>query len=286
LALPLFKRSKTEENPQAEMGFIDHLEILRWHLVRSAIAVVLVAIVIFINIDWFFDTIILGPLRSDFWTYDTLCRWGQYLHLGKALCMPYPQINMQVTAFGSQFMSSITIAILGGFIIAFPYVFYEFWRFIKPALSDKEVKRTRGAIFWVTFFFLLGLSFGYFLLAPFTFSFLSNFKLGVLKAIETKPTLDDYLDNMINILIGTGLSFELPVISYVLTKIGIVGPNFLRNYRRYAIVIILIVAAIITPSPDWISQAIVAIPLYSLYELGILISVRVERENNRELNQR
>ena len=173
--------------------------------------------------------------------------------------------------------ASITIAFVCGFIIAFPYVFWEFWRFVKPALSPKEIKSTRGSIFFVTFFFLLGISFGYFLLAPFTFSFLSNYKLGLTNMLITRPTLDDYLDNLLDILIGSGIAFQLPLISYVLTHIGLITPAFLRTYRKYAYVAILFVAAIITPSPDWMSQTIVALPLVLLYEISIRISVRVQK---------
>jgi len=187
-------------------------------------------------------------------------------------------VKMQTTTFSSQFISSISIAFIGGFIVAFPYVFWEFWRFLKPALSPKELKNTRGAIFWVSFFFLLGIAFGYFLLAPFTFSFLANYKLGTLGLLETRPTLDDYIDNMVDILIGAGLSFQLPLISWVLTSIGLITPNFLRTYRKYAIIAILLIAAIITPSPDWMSQTIVALPLILLYELSIRISARVMKK--------
>lgn len=260
------------------MSFVDHLEELRWHVVRSAAAVLMLAIVIFIFIDDVFDQIIFGPMRSDFFTYNALCQLGQRLHLGDALCMPPPQVQMQVTEFGSQFMSSITLSVIGGFIIAFPYIFWELWRFIKPALSAKEIGKSRFAIFWVSFFFFLGILFGYFLLAPFTFSFLANFKIGTLQAIETRPTLNDYIDNMVNILLGTGLAFELPVIAYVLTRIGLVTPAFLSTYRKYAYVIILVVAAVITPSPDWMSQLIVALPLFGLYEVGILVSLKVFKE--------
>ena len=260
-----------------EMGFVDHLEALRGHIVRAVIAILVVAIVIFINIDWVFDVIVFGPMRKDFVSYTGLCNFSHYLHLGDALCMPAPNVQMQVTAFGSQFMSSISIAFMGGFIIAFPYVFWELWRFIKPALSPREVKYSQGSIFFVTFFFLCGISFGYFLLAPFTFSFLSNYKLGALNALETKPTLDDYMENMIDIIVGAGIAFQLPVISYVCTKIGLITPAFLSTYRRYAYLGILVIAAIITPSPDWMSQAIVALPLFILYELSILISAYVER---------
>lgn len=260
------------------MSFIDHLEELRWHVVRSAAAILLVAIVIFIYIDVVFDRIIYGPMRSDFFTYDSLCRLSRKMGIGDALCMPAPNVQMQVTEFGSQFMSSITLSVIGGFIVAFPYVFWEIWRFIKPALSATEIRKSRFAIFWVSFFFFIGVLFGYFLLAPFTFSFLSNFKIGTLQAIETKPTLSDYIDNMVNIILGTGLAFELPVIAYVLTRIGLVTPTFMAQYRKYAYVIILVVAAIITPSPDWMSQLIVALPLFALYEVGILVSMKVARE--------
>ena len=279
MALPIIHTSKNKGPKKQEMGFVDHLEALRWHLVRSVIAILVFAIAIFIKIDWIFDHIIYGPMRSDFITYSGLCNLGHKLHMGDALCMPAPNVQMQVTQFGSQFMSSISIAFIGGFIIAFPYIFWEFWNFIKPALTPREIKNTRGSIFWVTFFFLIGVSFGYFLLAPFTFSFLSNFKIGSLQALETKPTLDDYIENMINIIIGTGISFELPIVSYVLTKIGLVTPAFLQAYRKYAYVIILLVAAVITPSPDWMSQTLVAVPLFILFELSIMISKRVENEN-------
>jgi sec-independent protein translocase protein TatC len=273
------KKNRALQNP--EMGFIDHLEALRWHILRSVLAIVIMAIVVFIYRDWFFDTVVFGPMRADFISYTGLCRLSHYLHIGDALCMPAPDVKMQVTTFGSQFMSSITISFMAGFIIAFPYVFWELWRFVKPALNEIEIRNSRGAIFFVTFFFLCGISFGYFLLAPFTFSFLANFKLGALQALETKPTLDDYLENMTDILIGSGLSFELPVISYVLTRIGLITPDFLQTYRKYAYIFILVVAAIITPSPDWMSQAIVAGPLFILYEISIVVSARVDKENQR-----
>jgi sec-independent protein translocase protein TatC len=264
---------------KVEMTFVDHLEELRWHLVRSVAVILIASIFLFINIDWFFDHIIYGPMRADFISYNLLCQFGKTIHVGDVLCMPPPNVEMQVTTFGSQFMGAIGIALIGGFILSFPYILWELWRFIKPALSAHEVKSARGGIFWVTFFFVLGVSFAYFLLAPFTFSFLSNFKLGTLHALQTRPTLDDYIENMTNIIIGTGISFELPVFSFVLTKIGIITPKFLRDYRKYACVIILIVSAIITPSPDWTSQLIVSVPLLILYEISIIISHRVEKEN-------
>jgi sec-independent protein translocase protein TatC len=273
MAFNFFKRTPG----QAEMSFIEHLEALRWHIVRSVLAIVVLAVFAFIKIDWIFEHIIMGPLKQDFLSVVGLCNLSHFLHIGDTLCLPAANVQLQTTAFGSQFISSITIACVCGFIIAFPYIFWEFWRFVKPALSPKEIKSTRGSIFFVTFFFLLGISFGYFLLAPFTFSFLSNYKLGMSGMLITRPTLDDYLDNLLDILIGSGIAFQLPLISYVLTHIGLITPNFLREYRKYAYVAILFVAAVITPSPDWMSQTIVALPLILLYEISIRISVRVEK---------
>ena len=264
------------------MSFVDHLEALRWHLVRSAFAVIIVAIVIFIKIDWIFDKIIRGPIRTDFVSYVGLCHLGQRLGLKDALCLQSVKgLELMTTQFGSQFITSINIAIVGGFIVAFPYVFWELWRFIKPALSTKELKSSRGAIWWVTFFFMLGIAFGYFLLAPFTFSFLYNYTIGTGGGVVTKPTLDDYIENLIDILIGSGVAFQLPLISYVLTSIGLITPSFLRTYRKYAYVAILFIAAIITPSPDWMSQTIVALPLILLYELSIIISKRVTKRRDK-----
>jgi len=278
MALKLFNRIPG----QSEMSFIEHLEALRWHIVRSVLAIVIIAILAFLKIDWLFENIIMGPLKGDFISVVGLCKLSHFLHIGNTLCLQAANVQLQTTAFGSQFISSITIAFVCGFIIAFPYVFWEFWRFVKPALSTREIKSTRGSIFFVTFFFLLGISFGYFLLAPFTFSFLSNYQLGVSHMLITRPTLDDYLDNLLDILIGSGIAFQLPLISYVLTQIGLITPAFLRTYRKYAYVAILFVAAVITPSPDWMSQTIVALPLILLYEISIRISVRVEKELKRK----
>ncbi|HEY0678992.1 MAG TPA: twin-arginine translocase subunit TatC, partial [Chitinophagaceae bacterium] len=176
MALKILNRNRGQD--QAEMSFIDHLEALRWHIVRSLAAVLIGAVVIFINIDWVFDNIILGPIENDFFTYTALCRFSHWAGIGDALCMPPVNVKLQTTIFSAQFMSSITIAFIGGFIFAFPYIFWEFWRFIKPALTPKELKSSRGAIMFVSFFFFLGAAFGFFLLAPFTFSFLSNYTLG------------------------------------------------------------------------------------------------------------
>jgi len=276
----LNKRAQNEE-----MSFIDHLEELRWHIVRSLLAVIVAAIAIFIKMDWFFDTIILGPIRKDFVSYTKLCDFSHWVGIGDSLCMPAVNVPLQATTFGSQFISSITIAFIGGFILAFPYIFWEVWKFIKPALTPKELRNTRGSILFVSIFFFTGAAFGYFLLAPFTFSFLGNYHLGTSTILETRPMLSDYIDNLIDITIGSALSFQLPVVAFVMTKIGLITPSFLKTYRKYAFVVILVVAAVITPSPDWMSQLIVCVPLILLYELSIIISKRVYVAQEKRMNE-
>lgn len=273
-----FKKIRRKETDGAEMSFVDHLEVLRWHLVRSAAVLVAVAIVVFIYVDWIFDNIIFAPARKDFVTYTGLCNLSHKLHLGDALCMPPVDIQLLGSTVSGPFMSAISIAFIGAIIIAFPYLMWELWRFIKPALSAKEIGYARGSIGWVSLCFFLGASFGYFLLAPFTFNFLANFQLGKLGVYKYLPTLDDYIDTLTSLILGCGIAFELPVFAYVLSKIGIVTPKFLKTYRKYAYVIILIVAAVITPSPDWTSQTIVAVPLIILYEISIFISKRVYKQ--------
>jgi sec-independent protein translocase protein TatC len=282
--MALFNRTASAE--KEEMSFIDHLEELRGHIIRSVVSILVMALVIFIYRNWIFDNIIVGPINKDFVSYKALCDFSHWLGIGEALCMPPVEVTMQSTTFGGQFLSTISMAIVGGIILAFPYIFWEFWRFVKPALKEKEIKNTRFIIFWVSFFFFCGAAFGYFLLGPFTFNFLAGFQLGTENMIVTRPTFSDYLDNLTNIILGCGLAFELPVLAYILTQIGIITPSFLRATRKYAVVIILIVAAFITPSPDWMSQLIVFIPLFLLYELSILVSARVfkklEKDEDKE----
>ena len=284
MALNLLER-KNQNSEGDEMSFVDHLEELRWHIVRSVLAITICAIVIFIYIDKVMDMVIFGPIQKGFVTYDWLCRLGHKIANSDALCLPVPNVQMQTTTFGGQFISSITIAFMSGLILAFPYVLWEVWRFIKPALKPNELKNTRGAIFWVSFFFLLGVAFGYFMLAPFTFSFLSNYKIGTNNIIETKPVLNDYIDNLVDITVGSGLAFELPVISFVLTRIGLITPKFLREYRKYAYVALLVIAAVITPSPDWMSQMIVVMPLICLYEFSVIVAGRVYKADKKRENE-
>lgn len=281
--MALFSRNPDSE--KAEMTFIDHLEALRSHIIRSVLAILIMATVIFIYRDFVFDYILLGPINPNFISYRLLCQFSHWAHMGDAMCMPPVKVEMQTTTFGGQFLGAISIALVGGVIAAFPYIFWEFWRFVKPALKDTETKNTKFIIFWVSFFFFCGAAFGFFLLGPFTFNFLGGFQLGTQGFLVTRPTLADYLDNLTNIILGCGLAFELPVLAFILTKIGLITPKFLRTTRKYAIVVILIVAAFITPSPDWMSQTIVFIPLFLLYELSILVSARVYKEEQAKENE-
>ena len=268
---------------KGEMAFVDHLEELRWHIIRSLLAVIIIAVLIFLRIQWVFDNVIAGPINPNFISYRAICALSHKLNLGDGLCLPPVTISMQTTTFGGQFFSSFSIAFIGGLLAAFPYIFWEFWRFVKPALKPKELKGTRFVIFWVSFFFFLGAAFGYFVLGPFTFNFLATFQVSALNMVQTKPTINDYIDNLTNLILGCGIAFEMPVLTYALTKIGIITPQFLRRSRKYALVILLVMAAIITPSPDWYSQTIVFLPLYSLYELGVYLSARVyKREQQKE----
>jgi len=276
--MALFNRN-TKAEDGSEMSFIDHLEALRWHILRSVIAVVIGAIVIFIYANEVVDKIIMAPAHPGFITYSILCKIGHKLNMASSLCLNNFKIEFQSNAMTEQFMMTFTIAFVGGFVVAFPYVFWELWRFVKPALSNKEVKRTRGIIFWVSLLFFVGVGFGYYVLTPFMVNFYSTYSLSPL--IKFIPTLSDYIENLIWTTVGIGVLFQMPLIILFLSKIGIISPKFLRTYRRHAFVVILIAAAIITPSTDPFSLTIVTIPLYALYEASIFISAKAFKEREK-----
>ena len=274
-----FKKLKDAKGVEtAEMSFIDHLEALRWHLVRGVLVWAVAFIAIFIKVDWIFDNIIYAPAKSDFITYGWFCKLSHFLHLGDSLCMPPVEIPLQGNTISGPFMSALSISMIGGFVLAFPYLFWELWRFIKPALSPKEVRYSRGSLFWVSLCFFTGGAFGYFLLAPFTFNFLANFSLGTTGAYKYMPTLTDYIDTINNIILGCGIAFELPILAFVLAKLGLITAPLMRKVRKYAFVVILLLAAIITPSPDWTSQLIVAFPLLLLYEISVVLVAKVDKK--------
>ncbi len=275
-----FKRiqSGKEGTSKEEMTFFDHIEELRWHIVRSVLVWASAAISIFIFRGFIFDDVILAPTKSNFVSYQALCRFGKWLHLGDSFCMPPVVIDFQYNTVTGPFSSALSIAMIGGLIVAFPFIFWELWRFIKPALSPKEIKYARGSIFWVSLCFFSGAAFAYYLLAPFTFNFLATFTIGTSQSIKYMPSINDYVETLTNLTLGCALAFQLPILAFVLAKIGLITGSLLRKYFKFAFVIILVVAAIITPSPDWTSQFLVAIPLLILYWISIILASRVEKQ--------
>ncbi len=265
-------------NDIAEMSFIDHIEELRWHIVRSLIALIISGIVVWFNIEWVFQHIILGPATSDFISYRALCKLGHLMHVN-ALCLGEVKLKFQNTELSGQFMMSFSVSFMLGFIVAFPYIFWEFWKFIKPALKEEELKYARGIVFWSSILFFTGVLFAYYLIAPFTINFFANYQLS--PQFENIITMGNYYDTMSDLILGLGIVFELPVLVYFLSRLGILTPKLMRSQRRYAILIIFLLAAVITP-PDWFSIWLVAIPLLVLYQVGIVISERAVKERARK----
>lgn len=276
--MKLFKR-RAKEGSTEEMSFIEHLDVLRGHLFKSAVAVALGAIVMAIYNKFIVERVLMGPTNGDFWTYTYLCKLSQKLGLGTRLCMTQIHVNMQSTEVAGQFNIYFNVILIGGFILAFPYVFWQFWKFTKPALKPNELRNTRGVIFWVSLLFFLGVLFGYFIIAPYTINFFSNFSLD--PKIKNIWTVASYFNTIVPLILGAGLAFQLPLVMYFLAKVGVVSAGYLRRVRKYAILIMLIVAGIITP-PDMLSQIVCTLPLMALYEISILLCVKVEKRQKQE----
>ena len=257
-----------------DMTFLEHLEELRWTLVRSSIAVVSATLVVFIWIQDIFEGFIMAPARPDFITYRFLCAMGKELGMGEAFCVEDMAFRIQSNTMQGQFMMSFSIAFTLGLIAASPFVIWQLWRFVAPGLKPAEQAAVRGTILYIILLFLLGAAFAYFVVAPMSIQFFATYSLSSI--VENKPTLDSYVGILNSFLLWTGLAFELPVVMVFLARIGLVGPSFLRQYRKHAFVVILVVAAIITP-PDVGSQILVTIPLMGLYELSIALAARAER---------
>lgn len=256
-----------EENQQ-EMPFLDHLEILRWHIIRSLIAVAALSIAAFVMKDIVFGVVILGPSKADFFSYRALCKAGEYFGT-TAFCIDELPFIIQSRKMTGQFTMHILSSFVIGFVLAFPYAFWEFWRFIKPGLYPTEKSASRGAVFWVTLLFALGIMFGYFLVCPISINFLSNYSLD--PSIKNEFDIVSYVSTVTMLVLACGLMFQLPMVVLFLSRAGLVGPKSLKAFRRMAIVIILIVSAVITP-PDLVSQILIALPLMFLYEISILVS--------------
>ncbi|MFC2096199.1 twin-arginine translocase subunit TatC [Bacteroidota bacterium] len=259
------------------MTFLEHLEELRWHLIRAFSAIILVAIAAFIFSDIVFDKIILAPKNPEFYTNKLLCQLGTLVNIPK-LCINSEPFQLISIKMAGQFTMHITTSIFAGIIIAFPYVFWEFWRFIKPALYEKETKHTRGAVTISSFLFLIGVLFGYFIIAPLSVHFLGSYSVS--EEVINQINLKSYIGTITSVTLAAGITFELPILIYFLSKAGIVTPGFLKKYRRHAIILILILAATITP-PDIFSLILVTFPLLILYEAGIVISKKITKKLNK-----
>ena len=260
-----------------DMSFLDHLEVLRWHLIRSGIAIISLSILAFICKDFIFDTVLLAPKDPNFFTYKFLCNISQSLGMGDALCIKEsPFLLMNITMSG-QFSTHLMTSLYAGFILAFPYVFWEIWRFIVPALKDSETRVTRGVVFFSSFLFLVGILFGYYVIAPLSINFLGSYQVS--QTVANQISLTSFVTTVTTVSLANGIIFELPILVYFLTKIGFLTPDFMRTYRRHAMVITLILSAIITP-PDITSQILVSFPLIILYEISIRISRAVIKRNN------
>ncbi|WP_225000363.1 twin-arginine translocase subunit TatC [Cesiribacter sp. SM1] len=261
------------------MSFIDHLEELRWHLIRALIAVVVFTIAAFLAKDLVFHDIILGPSRTDFWTYRMMCKWGAYVG-SDALCIDELPFILQSREMSAQFAMHITTSFVVGLICAFPYLFWEIWRFVSPALYDNERTLSTGAVFFVSLLFMLGTLFGYYLVAPLSINFLANYQVD--PSIVNEFDINSYISTLTMLVLACALMFQLPMVVLFLTKLGVASPASMRAYRKISIVIILIVSAVITP-PDVTSQILIALPLMLLYEISIYLSaIILRRERKKE----
>lgn len=264
----------------AEMSFLEHLEELRWHIIRAAAAIVVFGLAAFIFIKDIYRGVILGPSRPDFWTYRQMCKLADFTGYAD-LCVKKLDFQLQALGMADQFTMSITSSVIIGICFAFPYAFWELWRFIKPGLKSSERKAARGATFYVSMLFLMGLFFGYYIVSPLAINFLANYQLD--ESIKNQYDITSYIGTLITLCMGCAIMFQMPVVAFVLSKVGVLTPSFMRSYRKHAFIVILITSGLITPSPDIYSQLLVSLPLALLYEVSIWVSGSIERARQKEL---
>ncbi len=253
---------------QNDMSFLDHLEELRWRLVRISIAIVLVSVVLWWFQEWIMDHLFLSMKSPDFPSFRLMCDLF-------GICIEDIPVKMQSTTMAGQFSYALMMSIMGGIVLSFPFIFYQIWAFVKPGLKQNEKSVVKGIVFYVSMLFFIGILFGYFIVAPLTVQFFGSYKIS--NDIENIFTINSFMSTILSTVFYSGLLFLLPIIVYIFTKLGIVTPDFLRKYRKHAIVAVLILAAVITP-PDLISQIIVSIPIILLYEIGIIVSASVYKK--------
>ena len=266
------------DDEPGEMSFLDHLEELRWHLIRSLTAIFVFAIAAFVSKGIIFGEIILGPSKPSFWTYRMLCNLSKILS-SDALCISELPFIIQSRQMTGQFSMHITSSFVIGLICAFPYAFWEIWRFVKPGLYDKERKAATGATFYVSLLFFMGVFFGYFVVTPISINFLSNYQID--PSILNEFDIISYVSTVTTLVLACALLFQLPIVVYFATKAGLVSSSLLKTYRKHSIIVILMLSAVLTP-PDPFSQVLIAIPLGLLYQLSILIAVKLEKKERKQ----
>ena len=274
-------KKRGSKTPQGEMSFLEHLEELRWHIIRSVSLIIIFAIVAFIMKDFIFTDIIFKPKMPDFWSNRMMAKLGELVGTD-ALNINQKPLKLISLKMSDQFMMHFLVAIIVGLIISSPFIFFEIWRFIKPALYDKERKHASGAVFFTSLLFLIGILFGYFVIVPLSIDFLTTYSVS--PEVENQINMRSYISTVTSITFASGFIFLLPIFSYFLSKVGILTPKFMRTYRRHSYVVMFIVAAIITP-PDVFSQIMVAIPLVFLYEISIFISKVVVKNREKNLSE-
>ncbi len=264
------------------MSFLDHLEDLRWHLIRITIAVVSIGTLAFIFSRHLFEKIIFAPIDMSFPTYQLLCKAGNYVNTETTFCNEVMPLILQNRTMAGQFSADIWTSVFAGLVISFPYVIYQLWQFISPGMHENERKHSRGFIIISSLLFFIGVLFGYYIISPLSINFLSNYNIST--QVDNQIDIGSYIGLIRATVLASGIIFELPIIIYFLTKVGLVTPESLKKYRKYALVVVLIVAAVITP-PDIASQIIVAIPILILYQVSIYISKVVIRNQKRKEKQ-
>lgn len=265
----------------AEMSFLEHLEVLRWHIVRSVIVLLVFTSLAFVMKGFVFDEIVLSMSKSEFITYRFFCKFSHLLGFGDKLCFGEMSFNLINITMAGQFKTHIVVSLVVGFIFSFPYLLFETWSFIKPALTINEKSSARGVVFAGSFLFLTGVAFGYYLISPLSVQFLGNYSVS--ETIQNQISINSFITTMSTVVLACGIVFQLPLMVYFLTKMGIISPEFMKKYRKHAIVVTLILSAIITP-PDISSQLLVSVPIFFLYEISIFISrVVIRRQEKREI---
>jgi sec-independent protein translocase protein TatC len=267
---------------EAEMSFFDHIDVLRKHLLRALAVVLVFTAGAFYYTDFIFNTVIMGPKDPSFWTYRMMCKlYERFPFIGEEFCIKVLNAKIINTEMSGQFTLQLNACVMTGLILGIPYLLFEVWLFIKPALHENERKSASGFVAFASFLFFTGILFGYYIICPLSVNFLINYRVS--PDIENTFTIDSYLSTVMTLTLGSGIIFQLPVVIYILSKVGIMTPAFMRSSRRYAAVIILIVAAVVTPTADPFTMLTVAFPLFLLYEFSIYISANIERKRKNAL---